>query len=79
MQYRISPDTLQNYSTEEWQARVDLAAGRHVELDVLALFEALVARAGDLGVVDEDVVAALAGDEAEALLVVEELHGSGGH
>ena len=30
MQFRVSPDALQNYSTEEWQARVDLAAAHRL-------------------------------------------------
>jgi ribulose-5-phosphate 4-epimerase/fuculose-1-phosphate aldolase len=30
MQFRVSPETLQNYSTEEWQARVDLAAAHRL-------------------------------------------------
>src|SRR6185437_613474 len=30
MQFRVSPDTLQNYSTAEWQARVDLAAAHRL-------------------------------------------------
>jgi hypothetical protein len=52
------------------------AAGANVELDAIALVERLVAIALDAGVVDEDVVALLARDEAEALLRVEELHGT---
>ena len=58
---------------------VTLAAGGHVEFDLLALFEVLVARAGDVRVMHEDVVARVTGDEAEALLGVEELHGSCSH
>jgi hypothetical protein len=54
------------------------AAGANVELDAIALVERLVAIALDVGVVDEDVVALLARDEAEALLRVEELHGTCG-
>jgi ribulose-5-phosphate 4-epimerase/fuculose-1-phosphate aldolase len=30
MQFGVSPKTLQNYSTEEWQARVDLAAAHRL-------------------------------------------------
>ena len=30
MQYRVSPKSLENYSTEEWQARVDLAAAHRL-------------------------------------------------
>src|SRR5690349_16073504 len=56
-----------------------LAARGHVELDLLALLEGLVAVALDVRVVDEDVVRTLAGDEAVALLVVEELDGTGSH
>src|SRR5947207_3065762 len=42
------------------------AAGGHVELNVLALFEGLVAAALDVGEVDEHVVALLPRNEAEA-------------
>ena len=52
------------------------AAGGDVELDALALVEGLVAVALDVGEVDEHIVALLTGDEAEALLGVEELHGA---
>src|SRR3954452_16008687 len=44
-----------------------------LELDSLALFEALVAVGLDGAVVDEDVTAAIHGDEAVALLGVEPL------
>src|SRR3954465_13901568 len=48
--------------------------------DLGALGEGLEARAVDAGVVDEQFLAAvLRRDEAEALLVAEPLHGSGGH
>ena len=30
MQFRVSPQSLENYSTEEWQARVDLAAAHRL-------------------------------------------------
>src|SRR5262245_27997808 len=54
-----------------------LLALRGVELDALVLIEALVAAIGDGGEVDEDVLAAVVGgDEAEALLAVEPLHGA---
>src|SRR3954469_12262806 len=54
-----------------------LGALRDVELDLLVLVEGLVALRLDRGVVNEDVVAAvLLGDEAEALLSVEPLHGA---
>ena len=53
-----------------------LAAGGNVELDALALVEGLVAVALDVGEVDEHIVALLTRDEAEALLGVEELHGT---
>ena len=53
-----------------------LAAGSDVELDVLALFERLVAGALDVGEVDENVSALFPGDESVALLGVEELHGA---
>ena len=51
-----------------------LATRRSVELDLLALFERLVAAALDVGVVDEDVVLLLTCDETEALFSIEELH-----
>src|SRR5919199_736492 len=47
-----------------------------LEGDPLALVEALVAVHLDGRVVDEDVLAAVDGDEAEALLGVEPLHGA---
>src|SRR5687768_14087866 len=53
-----------------------LAPGSDVELDLLAFVERLVATALDVGEVDEHIIALLAGDEAEALLSVEELHGA---
>src|SRR6187401_256404 len=50
---------------------------RDVELDLLVLVEGLVALRLDGRVVNEDVIAAvLLGDEAEALLGVEPLHGA---
>ncbi len=56
-----------------------LASGADLELDSLALLEAAVALAFDLGEVDEDVVGTLAGDEPETLFGVEELHRSADH
>src|SRR3954470_2311012 len=53
-----------------------LAAGRNVELDLLAFMQRLVTIALNVGVVDEHVVATLAGNESEALLGIEELHGT---
>ena len=53
-----------------------LPAGSDVELDALTLVEALVALTDDVGEVDEHIVALLTRDEAEALLCVEELHGT---
>src|SRR5688500_1878494 len=53
-----------------------LAARCHVELDALTLVERLVAAALDVRIVNEDVVALLTRDEAEALLGVEELDGT---
>ena len=53
-----------------------LSAGSDVELDALTLVERLVALALDVREVDEHIVALLPGDEAEALLCVEELHGA---
>jgi hypothetical protein len=47
-----------------------------VELDLIALFEALVALALDGAVVNEDVRPALAAEEAIALCVVEPLYGA---
>src|SRR5688500_2558441 len=55
-----------------------LAAVDEVELHPLTLGQRTEAAAGDGGVVDEAVLAAvLGGDEAEALRVVEPLHGAG--
>src|SRR4051794_25415993 len=53
-----------------------LGALDDLEADPLALFEALVPVHLDGRVVDEDVLAAVDGDEAEALLGVEPLHGA---
>src|SRR5829696_842339 len=53
-----------------------LGALDDLEVDPLALFEALVPVHLDGRVVDEDVLAAVDGDEAEALLGVEPLHGA---
>ena len=51
-----------------------------VELDALLLLEAAEAAARDGGVVNEHVLALVIGsNEAEALLAVEPLHGTGGH
>ena len=55
---------------------VALATRSDVEFHLLTLFEGAVARPLDRGEVDEDVLATLSGDEAEALLRVEELHSS---
>ena len=30
MQFRVSPKSLENYSAEEWQARIDLAAAHRI-------------------------------------------------
>src|SRR5947209_15755181 len=54
-----------------------LAAGGDVELDALTLVQRLVATSLDVGEVNEDIVFALSRDKAEALFVVEELHGTG--
>src|SRR5688500_17242160 len=56
-----------------------LAAGRDVELDPLTLLEGAVPVALDVREVDKHVVAALASDEAVALLIVEPLHGASSH
>src|SRR3954451_2637718 len=53
-----------------------LPTGSDVELDTLTLVERLVAVALDVREVDEHIVALFPGDEAEALLSVEELHGT---
>src|SRR5437763_4675306 len=50
-----------------------------LEAHTLALLEGLVAILGDLREVDEDVVALLPLDEAEALLIAEPLHGAFWH
>ena len=62
------------------QIRVTLAAclplrpGDHIELDAIALRQGPEAIAQDRGEVDEDVLAAVVVDEAEALRLVEPLH-----
>src|SRR4051812_49967615 len=53
-----------------------LGALDDLEVDPLALFEALVPVHLDGRVVDEDVLTAVDGDEAETLLGVEPLHGA---
>src|SRR5690606_27557470 len=56
-----------------------LGALDHVELHASALGERLEAAALDRRMMDEQILAAvLGGDEAEALLIVEPLHGAGG-
>ena len=55
---------------------VALAAGHDVELDGLTLFEVLEPVAGDTGVVNENICAAFAGDEAVALFGVEKFDGA---
>src|SRR5262249_17547659 len=57
---------------------IALFAGTDIELDALALLEALVARALNGREVDKHVVALLTRDEAVTLLGVEELHRSRG-
>src|SRR5882672_7064143 len=66
--------------------RLDVRGGRaflslrHVEGDLLAVLERLVARALDRAVVREQILAAvIRRDEAEALRVVEPLHGACWH
>src|SRR3954451_19723071 len=57
-----------------------LVPGLGVEADARALGERLEALGVDAGVVDEQVLAGIVRrDEAEALVVVEPLDGSGGH
>src|SRR5512133_3321640 len=57
-----------------------LRALLHLELDPLPFLQAAEALRLDGGVMDEDVVpAAVLSDEAEALRVVEPLHGTTGH
>src|SRR5262245_2535375 len=58
---------------------VALATRPDLELDLLAGLEGAVATALDVRVMDEDVVLAVAGDEAVALLCVEELDGTDCH
>ena len=53
-----------------------LPPGRNIELDMLTLVEGLVAAALNVRVVDEDILALLSRNESEALLGVEELHGT---
>src|SRR5215831_21377860 len=57
-----------------------LLALRHLVLDLLVLLETLVAITGDAAEMHEDVGATVVlGDESEALLGVEPLHGSCAH
>lgn len=58
---------------------VALTTRHDVELDGLTLLEVLEATPGDAGVVHEDIGAALAGDEAVALLGIEKLDCACGH
>jgi hypothetical protein len=51
-----------------------LLAGHSVELDALALFEALVTVALNVGEMYEDVITLLARDESESLFCIEKLH-----
>ena len=53
-----------------------LTAGSNVELDTLALLQRLVAVTLNVGVVNENVFATLTCYESEALLGIEELHGT---
>ena len=53
-----------------------LTAGSNVEFDTLALLQRLVAVTLNVGVVNENVFATLACYESEALLGIEELHGT---
>src|SRR4029078_6708720 len=53
---------------------ITLATGGHIELDVLAFLERLVAITLNVGGVDEYVLLTFERDEAEALLGVEEFH-----
>jgi hypothetical protein len=75
---RNGPPTLRSAASDDSDVLrlLALAAGRDVELDALPLLQRLVTRALDARVVDKDIVAALAGNEAEALFTVEELHGT---
>ena len=57
-----------------------LRAGLHFELDALVLFQGLEACALDFREMREQVfTAAVRGDEAEALGVIEPLHDAGSH
>src|SRR5207248_78609 len=53
-----------------------LAAGSDVELNTLTFVERLVATPLDVGEVDEHIIAVFPRDKAEALLRIEELHGT---
>ena len=55
---------------------IALSAGHYVELDGLTLFEVLESVAGNTGVVNENICAAFAGDEAVALFGVEKFDGA---
>lgn len=56
-----------------------LAALTEFELDLLARNESAAPGAFDVGEVHEDILLAIARDESEALLVIEELDGTGWH
>jgi hypothetical protein len=56
-----------------------LSPGRDVELDTLAVFERAIPVSLDCGEVDKHIVAALTGDESEALVAVEPFHGASSH
>src|ERR671925_295786 len=74
---------VRGYRVGAWSGGADVVRLRALlalagfEGDPLALLQRLVPAAGDSGVVDEDVLAAVVGgNEAEALLAVEPLHGA---
>ena len=56
-----------------------LAAFDQLKADGLAFVEGFEAPASDRGVVDEDVLTGILGDEAEALFVVEPFDFAAGH
>ena len=56
-----------------------LASLANLELNLLTIEQGASAGAFDVREVDEQVVLAVAADESEALLIIEELHGATGH
>ena len=56
-----------------------LAARSHIKLNLLTLFQGLVAGGHNIGEMDENIVTLFARDKAEALLRVEKLHNACSH